>query len=265
MPKRILCALLALLLVLSLAACGGEDQPEKENQTDTKAETQTKDEPEQTAQEDAAGQDAAQDTAQAAGSTAVQDTAAQDAAAPSGGQSSAAQPSGGSSSAKPSTGGSSSSQPSGGSGSSGSSGGSSSGGSSTPEPAPDPTPAGTLTQLMDRLYAGVSAEMPMVGNTVIDSSNSSYYLGISFDRVEEGLASEAMIGSIAHSICLVRVKDGVDAQQVATDIRQNVNSYKWVCVGVEPEQVRTLVRGRLVALIMTNSAPDQFAASFQAL
>ena len=42
-------------------------------------------------------------------------------------------------------------------------------------------------------------------------------------QYEEILASEPMMGSIAHSVVLVRIKDGANIEDAKTKIKENVN------------------------------------------
>jgi len=48
----------------------------------------------------------------------------------------------------------------------------------------------------------------MLMNTEVNEENVEYFLGTKDIEYEEALASEPGIGSIAHSVVLVRVKDG---------------------------------------------------------
>lgn len=123
----------------------------------------------------------------------------------------------------------------------------------------------TLPGIMKQLYAGVKAELPNVFNTEITSENSEYYLGVPNMEFEEALASESMIGSQAHSICLVRVREGDDAKAIAEQIRTSVNPRKWICVGVERDEVITAVRGDLILLVVDSFAPKAFETSFLSL
>lgn len=125
--------------------------------------------------------------------------------------------------------------------------------------------AGSLEDVMERVYAGVTAEMPAVSNTRITADTAEYYLGLpNLDGVEEALASEAMMSSVAHSVCLVRVQDGADADALMETIRTSVNPYKWICVGVDPENVQAARQGNLILLAMTAES-QQFVDSFLAL
>lgn len=110
---------------------------------------------------------------------------------------------------------------------------------------------GTLEDLMTKMYQDIPEdERPMLANTVIDEENIEMFLGTSEIEYEEALASEPMIGSIAHSVVLLRTKDNADIEAVKTKIKESVNPRKWICVGVEEEDVIVENKGNLIVLIM---------------
>ena len=111
---------------------------------------------------------------------------------------------------------------------------------------------GDLGDLMDKVYAEIPEdERPMMLEQVkVNADNIEYYLGTSDISYKEALASEPAIGSIAHSVVLVRVADDASVEDVKTKIKENVNPRKWICVGVEPEDVIVKNRGNLIILIL---------------
>lgn len=110
---------------------------------------------------------------------------------------------------------------------------------------------GTLEELMEKVYEGIGEnEMPMVANTELTADNSVYYTGVESTAYTEGIASEAMIGSIAHSVVLLRAADEASAETLKEDIKANVDPRKWICV--EAEEVITDNIGDLVILIMSD-------------
>ena len=123
----------------------------------------------------------------------------------------------------------------------------------------------SLEGIMERIYAGVDAQFPMVGNFEINKENSEYYLGIPEMEFEEAIASEAMMGSQAHSVCLVRVKEGTDVEAVKEEIRTKVDPRKWICVGVEREDVIVVNQENLILLIIDQFEPESLRDSFLSL
>ena len=110
---------------------------------------------------------------------------------------------------------------------------------------------GKLEDLMPKVYENLEEdELPMLANTEVTEENIEYYLGSADIEYEEALASEPMMSSIAHSVVLVRVKEGTDIEETKTKIKENVDPRKWLCVGVEEEDVIVKNKGNLIILIM---------------
>ena len=111
---------------------------------------------------------------------------------------------------------------------------------------------GTLEELMTKVYADVKDEQKpmMLMNTEVNEENIEYYLGASDIEYKEALASESGVGSIAHSVVLVRVEDNADIESIKSKIKEKVDPRKWICVGVEKDDVIVENKGNLIILIM---------------
>ena len=111
---------------------------------------------------------------------------------------------------------------------------------------------GSLEEIMDKVYASIPEdERPMMlMNTEVTKENVEMYLGTKDIEYEEALASESGVGSIAHSVVLVRVKDNADVEAIKEKIEKNVNPRKWICV--EAEEVEVESKGNLIILIMSS-------------
>ncbi len=81
---------------------------------------------------------------------------------------------------------------------------------------------------------------------------------------EEAVASEPFINAIAFSVCLMRVKDGTDIDELKAEIRRSANPAKWICVDVNPNDVRVESVGDLVLLIMADDS-EKYSEAFYAL
>lgn len=126
---------------------------------------------------------------------------------------------------------------------------------------------GTLEEIMTKVYANIPEEEKpmMLGNIEVNAENVESFLGTADIEYEEALASESMTGSIAHSVVLVRVKEGSNVEEVKTKIKENVNPRKWICVGVEEDQVIVKNKGDLVILIMTQTGSEKLEQNFDNL
>ena len=128
--------------------------------------------------------------------------------------------------------------------------------------------ADSLEGIIERTYAGLEDPdvIPMVTTTRITDETAEYYLGLKdLSQVEEAVASEAAIGSMPHSVCLVRAKDGVDVEALKEEIRTSVNPRKWICVGVEREDIVMASQGNLILMVINPDIPQQIADSFMKL
>ena len=89
-----------------------------------------------------------------------------------------------------------------------------------------------------------------LSNMEVNAENVEGFLGTANVSYTEALASESMVGSIAHSVVLVRLNDVESADAAVQTIKENVNPRKWVCI--EASNVVVKSKGNLVILIMSN-------------
>ena len=123
---------------------------------------------------------------------------------------------------------------------------------------------GTLTDLMAKIYENAGVEVPMLHETPLDDDNKAYMLGSADVPFTEGLASEAAIMTIPHSMVLIRVDAATDIEATKQLIRDNANPGKWICAWVEPDQVIVDNIGDLIFLVMSRDA-EAYHQSFLAL
>ena len=125
---------------------------------------------------------------------------------------------------------------------------------------------GELTDIMEsvyeEMYADVSEdERPMLATVnVLEKTEDmtdeeysdfvKYYIGSDKLKVKEALASEPMMTSVAYSVVLVRMEKGADIEAAKTEIKENINPRKWMCVEVPEEDVIVKSKGDLIILIM---------------
>lgn len=109
---------------------------------------------------------------------------------------------------------------------------------------------GTLDEIMDKVYDGISQEnLPMMlGRIEVSADNAMWYLGTDSIEYEEGLASESGVGSIAHSVVLLRMKDASAATKAVETLKETVDPRKWICV--EADELVVESKGDLVIVIL---------------
>lgn len=244
MMKKLCSLLIALTLLMSLAACGskdngnaGESDPDTGIVTPEEDGTNTPDAPESGTEDDST------QTPEEPPATGPENTTKP----PS---------SGGSASTKPGTGGTTN-KPSGGSSnkpSGGASGGSSNSGSSSAD-------KGDLTTLMGKLMGDSAGEMS-VSTEEISADAFKANLFIDYMDGAKAVSNTAMMSSVGHSVCLLKVPDGTDAAKVAEQINQNKDPRKWVCV--EAEKAVVLQKGNYILLAMsTTDIVNTVSANFK--
>lgn len=118
---------------------------------------------------------------------------------------------------------------------------------------------GSLEEIMTRVYEDIPNDKRpmMLSNTEVNESNADYYLGIKGLEYKEALASESGVGSIPHSVVLLRVKDNADIEDIKTKIKENINPRKWICVGVEKDDVIVENKGNLIILILVEDEENR--------
>ena len=121
---------------------------------------------------------------------------------------------------------------------------------------------GTLDEILTKLYADFKEdELPMLERTnfferlegATDEEHADRikgYIGSDKIQAKEVLASEPMMSSIAYSVVLVRMEEKADIEKAKTEIKNNVNPRKWMCVEVPKEDVIVKSKGDLIILIM---------------
>lgn len=127
----------------------------------------------------------------------------------------------------------------------------------------------SLVSLMEKVY-GEKPYGGMVGQTVLYNGMGAdgatqpltWYIGTEDVQFEAGLASEAMITSQAHSVVLLRLKDGADIEEAKDKIAESIDPFKWVCVGVAPEKVRVESKGNLICVVLDEENGDYYAENF---
>ena len=114
---------------------------------------------------------------------------------------------------------------------------------------------GELTDIFKKIYENAGVTNPMIlGETVLTDDNKAYMLGSDKVQFTEGRASEPMIGSIAHSMVLIRVDSNTNIEKTKKLIKDTINPRKWICAGVNPDQVIVNNIGDLIFVVMSTEA-----------
>ncbi len=111
---------------------------------------------------------------------------------------------------------------------------------------------GTLTEIAEKIYEKLPEDNTPMGLTHIEltDENITNFIGTKDIEYKEALAVESQVGSIAHSTVLIRTKKGADIEAIKKEIKEKVNPRKWICVGVEDDEVIIKNKGDLIIVII---------------
>ena len=91
--------------------------------------------------------------------------------------------------------------------------------------------------------------------------NIKYFTGLdSAEKISEAVVYEPMMGSMAFSMVLVKLNDAADAESVAQQMKNGIDTRKWICV--EANDLKVCGFGDTVMLIMVDSSMGLFAQDF---
>lgn len=112
-----------------------------------------------------------------------------------------------------------------------------------------------LASLINKVYEGQKEEMlSSLQTQIIDVSDDTMvksFTGLdSGKELEYLVVSEPMMSSQAYSFVLATVKDGVNANEIAETIKNNVDNRKWICVSAE--KVYTTSSKNVICLVMSS-------------
>ncbi|NLK99307.1 MAG: hypothetical protein GX271_01460 [Clostridiales bacterium] len=131
---------------------------------------------------------------------------------------------------------------------------------------------GSLEEIIDKIYETADLEddfREYVENGMmleeVNAERAEYFLGKSDIEFKEALASEPMIQPGAYSLVLVRTKEGADIEKIKTDIKENLNPNKWICVGVSEENIIVDNIGDIIFIVMSDNGAKPLHEAFLAL
>ncbi len=141
-------------------------------------------------------------------------------------------------------------------------------GDSSPGPGSEQLLEGDLESILAKIYesAELSGDfMPGLITAEITAENCEYHLGKSGLEYEEAIVSEPEMMGSPYALCLVRAKEGADIEKLKSEIKENVDPFKWVCAGVDPSNIIVDNIGNVVILIMSDTDAQALHNAFLAL
>lgn len=94
-----------------------------------------------------------------------------------------------------------------------------------------------LSNLVNEIYKGKEESLPKLNTQIVDVSDANVVKSVTGlengDKLKYLVVSEPMMSSQAYSLVLVKVKDGVDANNIAKTMSEKIDTRKWICVSAE--------------------------------
>lgn len=100
-----------------------------------------------------------------------------------------------------------------------------------------------LVKLVEKIYEGNDELYPTLETNIVnleDAENVKYVTGLeNGENLEYLVSSEPMMSGQAYSLVVAKVKDGVNANEIAKQMSENMDMRKWICVSAEKLYVTT--------------------------
>ncbi len=111
-----------------------------------------------------------------------------------------------------------------------------------------------LSTLINEIYKGKEGTLPRLNTQFIDPTDTDSVknsTGLENGNDLQYIAvSEPMMSSQAYSLVLAKVKDGVNANSIAKDMSEKIDTRKWICVSAE--KLYATSSGDVVCLVMSS-------------
>jgi hypothetical protein len=120
---------------------------------------------------------------------------------------------------------------------------------SADSPADNPGDSLPLAEIVGTVLEGIP-DLPAYEPMELDEENFEFFAFIPHQPGFEGIMADALIGTIPHSVVLIRLPDAAGAKKAADEILSKADVRKWICV--EAESAQTAHKGRLVLLVMSS-------------
>ena len=126
--------------------------------------------------------------------------------------------------------------------------------SNNQKPVVEMATAENLDSIITQIYEKANLELASLMTSPIDVTDSEMvqsFTGLkSNENVEFLVVSEPMMSSQAYSLVLVKAKENANIEEMKTEMLNNINTRKWICV--EAEKVYVTNHSNLICLVMSS-------------
>ncbi|MCI5774165.1 MAG: hypothetical protein MR210_06335 [Erysipelotrichaceae bacterium] len=118
-----------------------------------------------------------------------------------------------------------------------------------------------LANIAKELYGGLEMEMNYVFY-ILEPETFETAAFVPYQEGLSGVSADPMIGSIPHSLVLLKVEDdSIDGAALAKQMEENADLNKWICVSAEAK--KAIYKDGYIMFVMSDQATvDSFTTTF---
>lgn len=114
--------------------------------------------------------------------------------------------------------------------------------------------ASDMKKMLKTVYSNAKTDLPSLSTEKVDLSNTDIvtsYTGLkTANDIDLLVVSEPLINAQAYLVAVIKVKDNVDVEKVKTEIYDNIDMRRWICVSAEKLYITN--NGNVIFLVMAD-------------
>lgn len=114
--------------------------------------------------------------------------------------------------------------------------------------------ASDMKKMLKTVYSNAKTDLPSLSTEKVDLSNTDIvtsYTGLkTANDIDLLVVSEPSINAQAYLVAVIKVKDNVDVEKVKTEIYDNIDMRRWICVSAEKLYITN--NGNVIFLVMAD-------------
>ena len=114
--------------------------------------------------------------------------------------------------------------------------------------------ASDMKKMLKTIYSNAKTDLPSLSTEKVDLSNTDIvtsYTGLkTANDIDLLVVSEPLINAQAYLVAVIKVKDNVDVEKVKTEIYDNIDMRRWICVSAEKLYLTN--NGNVLFLVMAD-------------
>lgn len=114
--------------------------------------------------------------------------------------------------------------------------------------------ASDMKKMLKTIYSNAKTDLPSLNTEKVNLSNTGMvtsYTGLkTANDIDLLVVSEPSINAQAYLVAVIKVKDNVDVEKVKTEIYDNIDMRRWICVSAEKLYITN--NGNVIFLVMAD-------------